>query len=72
MPKVNLSGMTVEALMDLRKEVDETLLNRRADIERQLARMDGGARVKKSLFDFFDPAPSTTTSIAPITANLNI
>jgi hypothetical protein len=26
----------------------------------------------KILFDFFAPAPSTTTSIAPITANLNI
>ena len=45
MPNVNLSGMTVEALMDLREQVDETLVKRRADIERQLARMDGGARV---------------------------
>jgi DNA-binding protein H-NS len=36
----NLSGMTVEALMDLRKRVDETLLKRRAEIETQLARMD--------------------------------
>jgi DNA-binding protein H-NS len=40
MPKVNLSGMTVEALMDLRKRVDETLLKRRAEIEQQLERMD--------------------------------
>jgi DNA-binding protein H-NS len=39
MPKVNLSGMTVEALMDLRKRVDETLLKRRAEIETQLVRM---------------------------------
>jgi DNA-binding protein H-NS len=48
MPKVNLSGMTVEALMDLRKQVDETLLKRRAEIETQLERMGavvGGARV---------------------------
>ena len=48
MPKVNLSGMTVEALMDLRKRVDETLLKRRADIEQQLKRMGavvGGARI---------------------------
>ena len=45
MPKLNLSGMTIEALMDLRGQVDETLLKRRADIERQLARMDRGARV---------------------------
>jgi DNA-binding protein H-NS len=39
--------MTIEALIDLRKQVDETLLKRRADIEEQLERMDGvvgGAR----------------------------
>ena len=35
MPKVNLSGMSFEALVD----VDETLLKRRAEIEKQLARM---------------------------------
>ena len=40
MPTVNLSGMTVEALMDLRKRVDETLLKRRAEIETQLERMN--------------------------------
>jgi DNA-binding protein H-NS len=51
MPKLNLSGMSVEALMDLRKRVDETLLKRRAEIETQLERMNrtiavvGGARV---------------------------
>jgi len=39
MPKVNLSGMTVEALMVLRKRIDEMLLNRRAEIEKQLERM---------------------------------
>ena len=39
MPKVNLSGMTVEALMDLRVRVDETLLKRRAELEKQLERM---------------------------------
>jgi len=39
MPKVSLSGMTVEALMDLRKRVDEMLHRRRADIERQLKSM---------------------------------
>ena len=39
MPKVNLSGMTVEALMDLRKRVDETLHQRRAELEKQLERM---------------------------------
>ena len=36
MAKINLSGMTVEALMDLRKRVDETLHERRAEIEKQL------------------------------------
>ena len=51
MPKVNLSGMSVEALMDLRKRVDEMLLEHRAEIEKRLERMDsaiavvGGARV---------------------------
>jgi DNA-binding protein H-NS len=39
MPKVNLSGMTVEALMDLRKRVDERLREHRAEIQKQLARM---------------------------------
>ena len=31
--------MTVEALMDLRRRVDETLLKRRAELENQLERM---------------------------------
>jgi DNA-binding protein H-NS len=44
-PKVSLSGMTIEALMDLRKRVDETLLKRRADIERQLVKMGGAIAV---------------------------
>jgi DNA-binding protein H-NS len=45
MPKVNLSRMTVEALMDLRKRVDETLHKRRAELEKQLAALAGGRRV---------------------------
>ena len=47
MPKVNLSGMTIDALMDLRKRVDETLHQRRAELEKQLERMAvvGGGRV---------------------------
>jgi DNA-binding protein H-NS len=48
MPKVNLSGMTVEALMDLRERVDEMFLERRAELQKQLERMDalvGGRRV---------------------------
>src|SRR5215467_11570909 len=39
MPKVNLSRMTVEALMDLRKRVEEMLLEHRAELEKQLERM---------------------------------
>ena len=51
MPKVSLSGMTVEALMDLRERVDEMLHEHRAEIEKQLERMGraiavvGSARV---------------------------
>jgi DNA-binding protein H-NS len=47
MPKVSLSGMTVEALMDLRKRVDETLHERRAELQQQLERIAvvGGARI---------------------------
>ena len=41
MAKVNLSGMTVEALMDLRERVDEMLHERRAELEKQLARIAG-------------------------------
>jgi DNA-binding protein H-NS len=49
MPRVNLSGMSIDALMDLRKRVDETLLKRRAEIQKQLERMDllGGERVAR-------------------------
>jgi hypothetical protein len=46
-PKVNLSAMNVEALMDLREQVDETLLKRRAEVQKQLEKMDtlvGGRR----------------------------
>src|SRR5262245_39494523 len=51
MPKVSLSGMTVEALMDLRERVDEMLHRRRAELEKQLERTDraialvGGRRI---------------------------
>ena len=48
MPKVNLSRMNVEALMDLRKRVEEMLLERRAEVQKQLEKMDalvGGRRV---------------------------
>ena len=47
MPNVNLSRMTVEALMDLRKRVDEMLVEHRAELEKQLERIAvvGGRRV---------------------------
>ena len=50
MPKVSLSGMTIETLMDLRKRVDEMLHQHRAKLQQQLERMGaiavvGGARV---------------------------
>jgi DNA-binding protein H-NS len=37
MPKINLSGMSVEGLMDLRERVDEALHKRRAELQQQLA-----------------------------------
>jgi DNA-binding protein H-NS len=48
MPKVNLSRMTVEALIDLRKRVEDMLLEHRAKAQKQLEKMDalvGGRRV---------------------------
>jgi len=47
MAKVSLPGMTVEALMDLRKRVDEMLHQHRAKLQQQLERIAvvGGARV---------------------------
>jgi DNA-binding protein H-NS len=47
MPKINLSGMSVEALMDLRERVDGLLSERRAELEQQLERFAvvGGRRV---------------------------
>jgi DNA-binding protein H-NS len=47
MPKVNLSGMTVQALMDLRRRVDETLHQHRAKLQQQLERIAvvGSARI---------------------------
>ena len=45
MPKINLSGMNVEALIDLQKRVDEMLVKRRAVIEKQLEWMDRASAV---------------------------
>jgi DNA-binding protein H-NS len=40
MPKVNLSTMDIEPLTDLRMRIDQRLLECRADLEKQLARLD--------------------------------
>jgi DNA-binding protein H-NS len=48
MANANLSRMTVEALMDLRKRVDEMLHRRRAEIEKQLERMEAVAVVGRA------------------------
>jgi DNA-binding protein H-NS len=44
MPRINLSGMSVEGLLDLRERVEETLHKRRAELQQQLAAF-GGPRV---------------------------
>jgi DNA-binding protein H-NS len=45
MAKVNLSGMTVEELMDLRDRVEGLLSERHAELEKQLERMGGAIAV---------------------------
>ena len=40
MARVSLSEMSVEALMDLRKRVDQMLLEHRAEIQKQIERLD--------------------------------
>ena len=49
MPKINLSGMKLEALMDLRMRVDEMLVEHRAKLIEQLESIAvvGGARVAR-------------------------
>lgn len=41
MAKPNLSGMDVHALIDLRKQVEDTLVSQRSTLERQLAALGG-------------------------------
>jgi DNA-binding protein H-NS len=41
MPKPNLSGMNVQALMSLRDQVEERLQECRAEIEKELAAFNG-------------------------------
>ena len=40
MPKINVPGMNVEALIDLQKRVDALLRKHRAEIEKDLERVD--------------------------------
>jgi DNA-binding protein H-NS len=42
----NLKGMNVEALLSLRTQTDKRLLELRAELEKQLAAMDGRAKAK--------------------------
>jgi DNA-binding protein H-NS len=39
MPKISLSRMDVQSLMDLRKRIDQTLVQRRSELEKQLQEM---------------------------------
>jgi DNA-binding protein H-NS len=39
--KINLSAMDVHALIDLRKQVEDTLVSQRSTLERQLAALGG-------------------------------
>ena len=50
MAKVNLTGMNVEALLNLRNQIDERLVELRAELEKQLAAIAGQPKPKgKSL-----------------------
>jgi hypothetical protein len=44
----NLTGMNVEALMNLRNQVDKRLLEHRAELEKQLAAIAGQSKRKAS------------------------
>jgi DNA-binding protein H-NS len=46
MAKVNLTGMNVEALMSLRTQIDRRLAELRAELEKQLAALDGQPKLK--------------------------
>jgi DNA-binding protein H-NS len=49
MAKVNLTGMTVEALLSLRDQVDKRLVELRAELEKQLAALEPKGRMGSSL-----------------------
>jgi DNA-binding protein H-NS len=46
MAKVNLSGMNVEALLRLRTQIDERLVELRKELEKQLAALTGQPKGK--------------------------
>jgi DNA-binding protein H-NS len=46
MAKINLSGMNVQALMNLRTQIDKRLLELRAELEKQLEALSGQAKGK--------------------------
>jgi len=46
MPQPNLSKMDVQSLIELRTQVNETLLRRRVEIQKQLERMDGAIAIR--------------------------
>ena len=47
---VSLKGMDAQSLLKLRKQIDQRLLEHRAELEKQLAALDGQAKPKgKSL-----------------------
>jgi DNA-binding protein H-NS len=48
MAKVNLTGMHVEGLMSLRTQIDRRLAELRAELEKQLAAMDGKGKATGS------------------------
>jgi DNA-binding protein H-NS len=45
MAKPNIASMDVEALLELRTKIDEHLLQRRSELEKQLTRLNSGTRV---------------------------
>src|SRR4051812_43182828 len=51
MAKINLAGMDIDALLDLRKRIDVRLGDHRQNLERQISKLGGGeiSRGRKTL-----------------------
>jgi hypothetical protein len=60
MPKVNLSRMNVEALMDLRKRVEARLVEHRAQLEKELERMGRAVADTPRICRFFPSQQSVS------------